>query len=616
MSLLNLARKTYAGILAKRNGRVTIPNAPGPGCGKSGKCGKSSPAGEVGSVSSPDAPPPYQLVTEQRDLASVQWALDESGEVGLDVETTGLDPRTDRARLLSLATDREVFIIDAARVDVGALFDHLAEKPLILHNGAFDLAFLARLGFAPGTAHDTMLLSQLIVAGTRDRHNLAACVQRELGEALDKDLQRSDWTGELSPSQLSYAARDVAVLPRLYRSLAGKVSEAKLDRVSEIERRCLPALVWLSGQGVPFDRDTWSALARQTEAEALALTERLDAAAGRRDGFLAEMATWDWNSPQQAKQALAAVGCPVEDTTDEALAAVDHPLAALLREYRSASKRHTTYGQDWLQHVASDGRVYAQWVQLGSRAGRMSCRTPNMQQLPRGKEYRRCVRPSEGRVLVKADYSQIELRIAALIADERRMVEAFRSGHDLHTLTAQRVLGVKEVDRGQRQLAKAVNFGLLYGMGAKGFQVYARSHYGVSLTPEEAQAYRRAFFQAYPGLKRWHSSMPEGEIETRTLTGRRRLAVSRFTEKLNTPVQGTGADGVKLALALLWERRGDCPGAVPVLAIHDEIVVECEAGQAEVASAWLRQAMLDAMAPLIDPVPVEVEVKVAPTWGG
>jgi DNA polymerase-1 len=278
-------------------------------------------------------------------------------------------------------------------------------------------------------------------------------------------------------------------------------------------------------------------------------------------------------------------------------------------------KRHTTYGQDWLQHVASDGRVYAQWVQLGSRAGRMSCRDPNMQQVPRA-EHRKCIRPPAGRVLVKADYSQIELRIAALVADERRMVEAFRKGEDLHVLTAQRVLGIKEVTKTQRQLAKAVNFGLLYGMGAKGFRVYARSNYGVSLTPEEAASYRSAFFRAYPGLAQWHRSQPDGEVETRTLTGRRRLGVSRFTEKLNTPVQGTGADGLKLALALLWERRGDCPGAVPVLVVHDEIVVECEVGQAEAAGAWLKQAMLDAMAPLIDPVPVEVDVKAAPTWGG
>jgi DNA polymerase-1 len=104
-------------------------------------------------------------------------------------------------------------------------------------------------------------------------------------------------------------------------------------------------------------------------------------------------------------------------------------------------------------------------------------------------------------------------------------------------------------------------------------------------------------------------------MDTRTLSGRRRRTVSRFTEKLNTPVQGTGADGLKLALALLWERRRQARGAIPVLAVHDEIVVEAEVDQADIVIAWLKGAMLDAMAPLIAPVPVEVEVKVARTWG-
>src|SRR5262249_806853 len=105
-------------------------------------------------------------------------------------------------------------------------------------------------------------------------------------------------------------------------------------------------------------------------------------------------------------------------------------------------------------------------------------------------------------------------------------------------------------------------------------------------------------------------------VETRTLAGRRRQEVRRYTEKLNTPVQGTGADGLKLALALLWERRAVCPGAVPVLAVHDEIVVECGHGQSSAVEDWLERAMADAMAPLIDPVPVEVEVRTGRTWAG
>src|SRR5262249_40076039 len=153
----------------------------------------------------------------------------------------------------------------------------------------------------------------------------------------------------------------------------------------------------------------------------------------------------------------------------------------------------------------------------------------------------------------------------------------------------------------------------------KGLRAYALSNYGVVLSEDEARRYREAFFRAYPGLAAWHARIRSRRtIETRTLSGRRRLLHEKTpdTFRLNTPVQGTGADGLKTALALLWECRHDCPGAFPVLAVHDEVVVEADAGQADAVSSWLKQAMLDGMAPLIAPVPVEVDVKVSRTWAG
>src|SRR5262249_45973312 len=160
------------------------------------------------------------------------------------------------------------------------------------------------------------------------------------------------------------------------------------------------------------------------------------------------------------------------------------------------------------------------------------------------------------------------------------------------------------VAKADRQLAKAVNFGLLYGQGADGLRRYALKSYVISLTDEEAKAHRAAFFKTYPGLRKWHRSIGKQPVATRTLGGRRRLAVERYTEKLNTPIQGTGADGLKAAIALLWERRAECPGAVPVLVCHDEIVVECDEAAAERVKEWVRDCMVDGMKPLIDPVPV------------
>jgi DNA polymerase-1 len=349
-------------------------------------------------------------------------------------------------------------------------------------------------------------------------------------------------------------------------------------------------------------------------ADAVRLLGELNAAAPEKPGGLFE-GDWNWNSPEQVKQVLSLAGCPVTSTADGVLAGLDNPLAALLRDYRDASKRRSTYGNEWArQHVAADDRIYPRWVQLGANSGRMACGSPNMQNLPRG-DYRRCFAAPVGRVLVKADYSQIELRIAAKVSGDQALLAAYQGGQDLHALTARNVLGIADVSKQHRQLAKAINFGLLYGMGAKAFRAYARTNYGVELTEEEAGQYREAFFRTYPGLRKWHRSMGEAPTDTRTLVGRRVRRVERFSEKLNLPVQGTGADGLKRALALLWDRRDQVPGAFPILAVHDEIVIEADANSTDAVAEWLMTAMSDAMAPLIAPVPVEVEVAVARTWG-
>jgi DNA polymerase-1 len=430
-------------------------------------------------------------------------------------------------------------------------------------------------------------------------------------------MQRSDWSGTLTDKQLAYAARDATVLRPLLEALLKKIAEAKLERTAEIEARCLPAVGWMASKGVAVDQPAWIALATKAREEGASLREQMTQLAPVPPGDM--FATWNFDSPADVTRMFAALDIPIEDTTDETLAAIEHPTAGLLRRYREATKRLTTYGERWLRNF-HDGRVFAHWNQLGAEAsGRFSCSEPNLQQLPRDPAYRRCIIAPAGRVLVKADYSQIELRIAAKVSGDKAMLRAYQSGEDLHTRTARIVLGVEDVTKEHRQVAKSLNFGLLYGMGAPGLRVYAATNFGVKLTDEEAVSYRAAFFKSYPGLRSWHQrtgKTKDNAIATRTLAGRRRLDVTRFTEKLNPPVQGTGADGLKMALALLWERREQMPGAFPVLAVHDEIVVEADAGQADAAAAWVKQAMLDAMAPLIDPVPVSVDVQVSSTWGG
>ena len=281
--------------------------------------------------------------------------------------------------------------------------------------------------------------------------------------------------------------------------------------------------------------------------------------------------------------ALAGLGITIPNAQEATLRTVvdQHPAIALVLRRKEAKKRVSTYGDTYLTHVhPATGRIHANYRLIGAASGRMACSKPNLQNIPRDAAYRRCIRPSAGRVLVKADYSQIELRIAAQVSGDAAMQAAFRAGEDLHTKTARAVLG-REPTTDDRQLAKALNFGLLYGMGAERLRTYAQDDYGVTLSEAEAAQFRQRFFQTYPGLRAWHRAQRDGEVTTHTLTGRPRHGVSAFTEKLNSPVQGTGADILKGALARLWADRASVPSAAPVLVVHDEIVCEVDRGEAE-----------------------------------
>jgi DNA polymerase-1 len=324
-------------------------------------------------------------------------------------------------------------------------------------------------------------------------------------------------------------------------------------------------------------------------------------------------------SPRQVLEALRRRGHAIEDTTEATLKALDDDLARMVLAYRDALNRAGKFGRDFLEHVV-DGRVYSDWHPIGAVTGRMSSSEPNLQNVPRYPDHphRTCFKAPEGRVLIKADYSQIELRIAAAIAGDARMIQAYRQGQDLHTLTARMVLGKAEVTKEDRQRAKAVNFGLIYGMSAETLREHARNNYGVELSETEAQEFRRRFFWTYRGIADWHERERQaGPHDVRTRSGRLVRNVDRFTNRLNTPVQGTGADGLKRAMALMYERRHEVPSDVKFcLAVHDEVVVECNETDAQAVADWLKTNMLEGMQGLIPEVPVEVEVQVGRAWAG
>jgi DNA polymerase-1 len=198
------------------------------------------------------------------------------------------------------------------------------------------------------------------------------------------------------------------------------------------------------------------------------------------------------------------------------------------------------------------------------------------------------------------------------------MKKAFYEGRDLHSVTASYLLGKPEAEAvtdSQRQMAKAVNFGLIFGMGARGLSSYAQNSFKVDMNEKEATTVRRRYFEAYVGIKNWHE-LQSRKMETRTILGRHRILEGDrdYTNRLNSPIQGSAADGLKLALAKLWETRHQV-NAYPVLTVHDEIVIEAPNELVDEATEWLKNCMEDGMGEFLREVPVAVDVTVKETWG-
>jgi DNA polymerase I len=380
-------------------------------------------------------------------------------------------------------------------------------------------------------------------------HSLQSVARRELGIELDKEHQTANWGGELSSAMLKYAAIDTQVLLPLVEIFESEIEDTGLQATLRLEHRALHTMAWMVGAGCPFDAAGWQDHLKDLQERKTGLAEKLNEVAPERP----EGKPWNWNSHVQIMEVFRLVGIELPNTRQETLSLYDNHLARILLEYKKVSTTLSNHGPKLLQEVRADGRIYAGWRQIGAETGRMSCSKPGLQKLP--VEVKKYVRAPKSRILIKADYSQIELRIAAKISGDQIMLEAYQKGEDLHLRTA-KSLADAGVGKEDCKLAKAVNFGLLYGQGAKGLKDYARKEYEIDITLEEAALYRKRFFESYPGLAAWHERerlrMKRGETETRTLTGRRRTRVTKFTEWVNAPCRGLGP----MASSLPWRSSG------------------------------------------------------------
>jgi DNA polymerase I len=578
---------------------------------------------------------PFTVVKTQPALEQALEAISRHQMLGIDTETTALDPRDGKVRLLQVATPEHNFVIDLFELQA---LDHAglrgilsaAEPVKVFHNAKFDVKMLLHhFSLEVRGLFDTLLASQLIGAGRREGgHGLAAVSDRHLGELVDKSLQVSNWSGQLNDAQYEYAAKDAALMLPLQEKLSATLHELGLEDVAKLEFECVLPLAAMELAGMALDADCWRRLVVNLERAHAVLSDELkrELAAGVPQLTLfGEPPNINLDSPTQVMDALANMGIKIEGTRSWQLQSVakEHPAVEKLLEYRSVQKLLSSYGLSLLEHISpATGRLHADFRQMGATGGRMSCSDPNLQQVPNTPEYRSCFRAPAGRKLVIADYSQIELRILADWSQDTALVKALLSGEDLHCVTASQMFGIalEAVSKDQRSAAKQLNYGIMYGLGAQGLG----ARIGCSL--EEAEVLLHKYFEAYSGVAAFLRDAADRAVtdrESRTRSGR--LIYFTFdandrsqvgaTQRLgkNAPIQGSSADIIKRALALLYEALKPIDAKI-VNCVHDEIVIEVAEGQVDECAAILDREMVAAAREFIRSVPVTVDIAIGDAW--
>jgi DNA polymerase-1 len=611
------------------------------------------------------------LVVDQRGLDAMVAALRAAGSFSFDTETTGLDPLSDTLVGLSFAVGAEAswyvpigHLVGAAQPASGQLQLAIGEREPTLdprqlpaerviaaiaelmadasvgkraQHAKFDIEMLAAVGVeVRGLCFDPMLADYLLDPGGSGGHGLDALARRWLGhENIHyKDLEGTDggaagFAFVAIDDAVAYACEDAQVVEVLAARMAPELEAAGLlPLLNDLELPLELVLGKMERRGVALDGARLDALSAELRERARKIEADAHEAAGH---------AFNLGSPKQIAEILfTELALPVKKrtrtgpSTDSSVLEQlldDHPLPGMLLEWRSLTKLESTYTSVLPRLVhAKTGRVHTRFHQAVAATGRLSSTDPNLQNIPIRTEDGRRIRDAfvaaPGHLLISADYSQIELRVLAHLCGDPDLQQAFRDGADVHARTASQLFGVAEaeVSREQRAAAKTVNFGILYGMSATRL---AREQ---QISRKEASALIERYFARYPAIERWKLEALDNARTTgatRTLLGRlrplpelnskSRMAVAGAERvAVNTPIQGSAADIIKVAMVELDRRlEREMPEVGLLLQVHDELLLEAPEAQAEAACALCREVMEGAFDLA---VPLVVNTGVGRTW--
>lgn len=589
----------------------------------------------------------YETVRTPAQLAVVVQAVRAAGTFCLDTETTALEAIDAELVGVALAVEEErAWYVpvahpadDAPQLDretaLEAIRDLLADDSLTLvgQNLKYDLTVLANYGVrSANRLTDTMLASYLL--NPAQRHNLDALAHEHLGYAMLSysavtDDAEKNFADVAVAEATRYAGEDADITLRLARRLLPRLEDEGMAALfSEVETPLIPVLVEMERTGIRVDPAVLAGLSDEFGGKLHRLEEEIHALAGE---------SFNIASPKQLQHILfdKLELPPVKKTktgpsTDQSVLerlADKHPLPEKILSYRGFAKLRSTYVDALSKLIRADtGRVHTSFNQSVAATGRLSSTNPNLQNIPirteEGRRIRTAFVPEPGWTLLSADYSQIELRLLAHISRDPVLTEAFRTGQDVHARTAAEIFDTEmdAVTSEQRREAKTINFGIIYGMGA---QRLART---LRIPFKTAQEYIAQYFARYQGIKAYMDEVVASAREygyVTTLRGRRRYVPDLHSKSsqllsaaervaINTPIQGTAADIIKLAmLAIAARLRVSGLRARMLLQVHDELLFEVPEDETDRVGALVRESMEQVM-PL--EVPLRVDVGSGRNW--
>jgi len=516
-------------------------------------------------------------------------------EMAFDLETTGLNPFLQEARILTVGWSSSMGI-GAATTDIAGFVRILEEHPnttLVGHNVKFDLLWLReKFGYVhKGPIVDTMSMAHLLDEN-RPAYALTYLSSIYTGTGdYDEGMkaQRSNLSAMDILKVLEYNAKDAAVTWMIYKRMRKEIQAERLQNLVSFSGEVTRALVNLEHRGIPISRHKLMALKRACLRQAQQIEESFTAC---NLGSPAQVADYLYNHCKLPVLARTASGNPStnEDTLTDLLLRANKKVRKeiqLILDYRKAKKIAGTYVKNLLENMDAYGRVHPSYRQTGTVTGRLSCANPNFQNLPKDRTGPKQVirtEPASSLVLVQADYSQVEMRIGAMMSQDPVLLKLLRDGVDLHSETARRLLG-REPSPEDRQRAKTINFGIFYGMGPDHLAKTTGMGRG------EAQRFIREWFSLYPGVRKWieeiqSQMLDRGYVES--LFGRRRRLPKFVTtvddqrravrQAVNHPVQSSASDLNLMAMSVLSEslRNTREEFAWPIGTVHDSLVFECQ----------------------------------------